>query len=237
MPADGTVIFDLGESGAETGGLGDTDPAAPPTAAPPVAAPEPVAEPAAGAEATPEPPVDLVPVGSRVSATLITGIVVSQGASVPVVLETSGAWCQDGSCPEITWIGRATLDASERVQVTLTQAVVDNSVRTVTGVVLNPDFTVGLTAEIRDESPSFAEDLVRSSLGGVSDYVEALTQQQKVTIVDGTVVAESEVPAVDNFILGRVTSLFDVPPSDEPTVRVAQVAASTPVVILYGVTN
>ena len=201
--------------------------------------PEAPAEPDPATETSAETPPEgqLFPVGTRVPASLVTGIIVARGGSVPVVAETSGAWCAAETCPTITWIGRATLDELDRVQVTLEQSLMGENLRTAEGVALAADAAVGLTAEIRDESPSLAEALLSSSLGGVSDYVTALTRQQKVTVIDGVALAETQVPEVDAFILGRVASLFSTPQDADtgPTIRVAEVAAGSPFVILYGV--
>ena len=221
--ADETVIYDIDQ--IETGSAAPDSLELPSS----LSADDPVTQAAA--------PPKLMSVGSRVAATLITGVTVTQGSSVPIVAETTSRWCSEETCPPITWIGQATLDASERVQVTLTQAVIDSSLQAVTGLALNPDFSVGLTAEIRYDSPSSAEQLVRAGLGGVSDYVEALNQQQKVSIVDGVAVAETQTPSVDNFILGRVTSLFDFQQGDAKSIRVAHIPANTPIVLLYGVDN
>lgn len=174
--------------------------------------------------------------GTRLPAELITGILVAEGSAAPVVAQTTGDWCTGENCPDITWIGRATLDELDRVQITLDQAIMGDELRSAQGLALAADFTPGLTAAIRDESPSIVEQLASSSLGGVSDYVSALTNQQKVTVVDGVALAETQVPEVDAFVAGRIADLFSTPQDVDqgPNIRVAEVPAMSEFVILYG---
>lgn len=175
--------------------------------------------------------------GSRLPARLVTGVIVAEGTTIPIVAETKGDWCAGGDCPKITWIGQAGLDATGRVQITFTEAVMEGSVKTVSSLALGEDEAPGLSASIRDESPSFVQTLLQTSVGGVADYVQALTQRQKVTIINGVAITERDVPNVDNFILGRVASLFSTPSQQEASVRIAEVAAETPLTVLYGVGN
>ena len=176
-----------------------------------------------------------LPPGSRIQAVLSTGIFVAEGAAVPVVAQSQGAWCTETPCPDITWIGQAQLDVTNRVQVTFVQAIMEGASYPVSGLALNPDSSPGLGANLRDETSLSAENLLRNGVAGVSDYVDALVNQQRVTYEGNRVVSENTVPEVDTFIAGRIASLFDSPVAEGPTVRIADVPAGTPLLILYGV--
>ncbi len=182
-----------------------------------------------------EPAPFTLPLGSRIQATLATGIFVAEGAAVPVVAHSRGDWCTEPPCPEITWIGQARLDATNRVQVNFTQALLDGSLQNVTALALNPDSSNGLRADLRDEASLSAENLLRNGAAGVSDYVDALVNQQTVTFTDRGIVTENTVPEADAFIAARIASLFDSPVARGPTLRIAEIPADTPLLVLYGV--
>jgi hypothetical protein len=199
---------------------------------------ESTAEASEGAEQTTEKDetlVDFLPAGSRLSARLTTGIAVTAGASTPVVATSDETWCTTPPCNEITWLGEATLDGSSRVQINFTQAVYKDNLQPVTALALGSGNTPGLTAAVKDTTPTLAQDILRSAVGGFSDYVNALQNQSTVTILDGVAVSETEAPPLDAFLLGRIGNLLALPQDNTPIVRVAEVAANTPIVVLFGV--
>lgn len=179
---------------------------------------------------------DILPPGSRIMAQLTTGIAVAQGASTPVVAMSGPEWCTTPPCPDITWLGEASLDASNRVQIRFTQGVYKDSVQTISALALGAGNTPGLTASVKDTAPSLAQDLLRSAASGVSDYLGVLSQQKKVTIIDGVAVAESEAPPLDLFLLGKMGGIFDLPQNSTPVVRIAEVPVNSEFVVLYGAT-
>ena len=176
-----------------------------------------------------------LPLGSRIQATLATGVFVAEGAAVPVVAHSRGDWCTEPPCPEITWIGQARLDATNRVQVNFTQALLGGTLQNVSALALNPDSSTGLRADLRDEASLSAENLLRNGVAGVSDYVDALVNQQTVTFTDRGIVTETTVPEADAFIAARIAALFDSPVAEGPTLRIAEIPAGTPLLVLYGV--
>ena len=173
--------------------------------------------------------------GDRVPATLATGIVITDNASVPVIAESKGDWCGAGSCPEITWVGEATLSASNRVEIDFNQAVISGEVRSMSGLALSSDTVPGLPAELRDMSPTAAQALLQSAVGGVSDYVNALANQKRLVFQGDNVIQEGQVPSIESFILGRVAGLLAPPETRAAEVRVASIPAGTPLAVLYGV--
>ena len=178
--------------------------------------------------------------GAQLPAQLMTGIIVTEGVSSPVVAETpaNGKWCDQEPCPAITWLGTARLERPGRVSLRFEQAVIDGEARAVRASAFGQDKLPGLAAAMSDASPTVVQDLLRAAAGGVSDYLEAVANQQKVTITEGNVVVEDlEVPSIDSFLLGRAAKLFDVPSDQTTIVRVAQVAPGTPLTIFVGTSD
>lgn len=173
--------------------------------------------------------------GDRVPATLATGVVITGDASVPVLAESMGDWCGADDCPEVTWIGEATLSANDRVEILFMQAVVGGELRSVSGVALDNGDIWGLPAELKDMSPSAAQALFQSAVGGVSDYLSALANQKRLVFQGDSVIQEGQVPNIESFILGRVAGFLAPPTTQTAEVRVASVSTGTPLTVLYGV--
>jgi hypothetical protein len=177
---------------------------------------------------------DFLSAGSRLSARLTTGIAVSAGASTPVVALSDENWCTTPPCNEITWIGTATLDGSSRIQINFTEAVYKDALQGVSALALGAGNTPGLNAAVKDTTPTLAQDLLRSAVGGFSDYVGALQSQNKVTIIDGVAITETKAPPLDTFLLGRIGNLLALPEDSTPLVRIAEVPVDTAFVVLFG---
>lgn len=111
--------------------------------------------------------------GTRIPATLATGIRVTERTSIPVVAETKGNWCRKDRCPAITWLGTARLSADDRIEVTFTEAVIGTEPRAVSAVALDGEDIVGLKAATQNAASDVARDLLQSAAGGVSDRVHA----------------------------------------------------------------
>lgn len=178
---------------------------------------------------------DILQPGARIGAVLETGIVVTQGAVVPAVAKSGSEWCTTPPCPEITWIGQAALDVSNRVQIVFTQAVFKDATQSITAMALGSGNVPGLSASIKDTAPTVAQDLLRSAAGGFADYIGALSQQKKVSYIDGVAIAETEAPPLDLFILGKMGSIFNLPQNTTPVVRIAEVSTGSQLVILFGI--
>jgi hypothetical protein len=178
---------------------------------------------------------DILQPGSRIGALLETGIVVTQGAVTPVVAKSGAEWCTTPPCPEITWIGQASLDGSNRIQITFSQAVFDDATQTISALALGAGNAPGLTASIKDTAPTVAQDLLRSAAGGFADYIGALSQQKTVAYVDGIAVTKTETPPLDLFILGKMGGIFDLPENTTPIVRIAEVPTGSQLIVLFGI--
>ncbi len=178
---------------------------------------------------------DILQPGARLGANLATGIIVTQGTVTPVVAKSGNDWCTTPPCPEITWIGQASLDGSNRIQIIFTQAVFDDATQTISAMALGAGNVPGLTASIKDTAPTVAQDLLRSAAGGFADYIGALSQQKTVAYVDGIAVTKTETPPLDLFILGKMGSIFDLPENTTPIVRIAEVPVQSPLIVLFGI--
>lgn len=162
--------------------------------------------------------------GARLEGRLAVRLVVPEGQEVPVALET-----EDGA----TFLGKAKLSPTRRVEVNLDQAVLAGKVFPVRAVVLGSDLAQGLPAQVREEAPSLVADLVRGSLRGLSDYVRARSQQTTVTTTpSGTVIQQGQVPPLELFLGAAAADLFSVPEGTRAVVRVAEVAQGTPLTVL-----
>lgn len=162
--------------------------------------------------------------GTRLSGRLAVKLVVPEGQEVPVALET-----EDGA----TFLGKAKLSPTRRVEVNLDQAVLAGKVFPVRAVVLGSDLAQGLPAQVREEAPSLVADLVRGSLRGLSDYVRARSQQTTVTTTpSGTVIQQGQTPPLELFLGAAAADLFSVPEGTRAVVRVAEVAQGTPLTVL-----
>jgi hypothetical protein len=152
-----------------------------------------------------------------------------------VVAKSGSEWCTTPPCPEITWIGQASLDASNRIQINFTQAVFDDATQSISAMALGAGNTPGLGASLKDTAPTVAQDLLRGAASGFTDYVDVLSQKKTVTVIDGVAVADTEAPPLDLFILGKMGSIFDIPQNTTPVVRVAEVPAGSQLIVLFGV--
>jgi hypothetical protein len=135
---------------------------------------------------------------------------------------------EDGS----TWIGQVSLDETRRLTGRLTHVIRGGREYSVTATLLDNNGTLGVTAQIREEAPSIAADLIRGSLRGVSDYVTAASQARQVTILPGGAVAQAaQTPPLGLFMAGSLADLFALRQGNKAMVRVAQAERGTEVVI------
>lgn len=162
--------------------------------------------------------------GSLLEGELVLGIVLVEGSSGPVVARDS----QGG-----LWLGRATLDRARRVQVVFDrwaqgEQIVPRAARAYS------QGLPGLPAQIRDETPALAADLLRGALAGVAQYARVAAQQTRWRREGGGVV-ETVLPDLGTVVAGAIAELFAVQPGEKALVRLAMVPAATPVQIMVGV--
>lgn len=169
--------------------------------------------------------------GQRVMATLETGVYVAQGSgTLPVYAST-----QDGTL----WRGIVSLDRTKRVMIIFDRAVLrDGTEVEVQAASYNLDGTPGLKAQYRDIAPTLANDLVRSAVSGVRDYVDAKLQATSTTTsTGGAVTVERQVPTIWESVAGSATSIFQLPTTQNTFVTVAQIPVGVQFALVYGPTK
>jgi hypothetical protein len=177
-------------------------------------------------------PADLLQAGTLIPATLTKDVVLTEGETRQVIADSDDTWCGEG-CPPLRWLGEVTLLESGRLEVVFKQVVIDNKVIEINGTAFGEDNAQGLPAHIADTTPTLLADLLRSSAGGVTDYVEAQTGQKRFTSDDDTTVTEETVPPLLDFILGRAANTLQMPDDETSVIRLAAVEKGTRLEVLY----
>ena len=189
-------------------------------------------------EAVSEPEVTdlsaLLTPGTPLQAELVTGVAAAAGVAMPVIARTTGNWCGQGSCSDITWIGEASYSGAERLKLTFTQAVVGDTAQSVTARAFGSDQLPGVQAGVRDVAPTAVQDLLRGAVGGVSDYLDAFNSRETVIISEGEITRQQAEPDFSTYLLGRGTELFSLPNDQTSIVRLAELAPGTPFTVIYG---
>ena len=201
---------------------------------PPPATPEPGRE----EEPQAEPEVTdlgaLLTPGTQLEAQLVTGVAATDGAATPVIAKTTGDWCGEASCSDITWIGEANYFGADRVELTFSQAVVGNTAQSVSARAFGGDQLPGVPAGVRDAAPTAVQDLLRGAFGGAADYLDAFNSRETVILREGEVVRQQAEPDLGTYLLGRGTELFSLPSDQTSILRLAEVAPGTPFTVIYG---
>jgi hypothetical protein len=174
--------------------------------------------------ATAGPPAAPYPLGTRLKGRLGVGVLIAEGTPGAVAVDA-----EDGS----TWVGEVTLDETRRLKGRLNRVIKDGREYATSATLLDAEGTLGVAANVREEAPSIAADLIRGSLRGVSDYVSAAAQAKSVTVLPGGGVAQSsQTPPLELFMAGSLANLFSLQQDKKAVVRVAQAEKGTEVVIL-----
>ncbi len=175
--------------------------------------------------------------GQQVPAVLATGVLTIEGVAAPVVAVSPEDWCGAPPCPTVYWIGSATIGPTKRLEVRFDRATLEGRDLPVQALALEPaDKVYGLVAEVREEAPTVASDLLRAALSGVAEWSRLVAgRKDVVTLPDGRTIETTPEPRVEDLIAGRVANLFGVAPTQKALIRVAKVPAGKPILILYGV--
>jgi hypothetical protein len=159
---------------------------------------------------------------------MLTGAYLVPGKQVPVAVEV-----QDD--PKAVLVGNARFDPTGRVWVELTTAVVGDKVYPVYAVALEAtELTQGLPAKVGDEAPTLLADLVRGSLGGISDFVKATLEATTVVpLPGGGQAVQKSVPGLEMFLLARAADLVAIPKDQSAILRTVKVDRDTPLFVLF----
>jgi len=159
---------------------------------------------------------------------MLTGVYLVPGKQVPVAVEV-----QDS--PKAVLVGSARFDPTGRVWVELTTAVVGDKVYPVYAIALEAaELTQGLPAQVGDEAPTLLADLVRGSLGGISDFVKATLEATTVVpLPGGGQAVQRSVPGLELFLLARAADLVAIPKDQSAILRTVKVDCDTPLFVLF----
>ncbi len=171
------------------------------------------------------PPHPWVP-GRRVSAHLVTGLVVlAGGPPVPVVAESTD--------PPGAWLGRAFLDPEGLVQMnfTLTSRAEPGTVH---GIALNPDRLIpGLFGKTTLRHPRAASAILSAALRATADYVQALARQEQATIGYGWAqLTVGQVAPAWTYFAGSLAQGLEPRGGAAIPVETTEIAPGIPLVIL-----
>ena len=175
---------------------------------------------------------DLLHPGTLLPATLQKDILLAEGETKQVIADSSGAWCEQNTCPRLRWVGTATLTASGRLDVQFTQAIADDEVFAVQGVAYGIDNAEGLPAHIADTTPTLLADLLRAGAGGVTDYAEARAEQGSVTIGESGTTIETGAAGLLESVLGRAAGTVQIPDDQTGVIRIAAAERGTKLEVL-----
>ncbi len=166
--------------------------------------------------------------GQILRGRMLTGAYLVPGRQVPVAVEVQGD-------SKAVLVGNARFDPTGRVWVELTTAVVGNKVYPVYAVALEAaELTQGLPAKVGDEAPTLLADLVRGSLGGISDFVKATLEATTVVpLPGGGQAVQRSVPGLELFLLARAADLVAIPKDQSAILRTVKVDRDTPLFVLF----
>lgn len=164
--------------------------------------------------------------GTLLKGRLLTGIYLVPGKRVPVAVELED---------KAVLVGQAGFDATGRVWIDLETAVRDKQVIPVRAIALEAsELTQGLKAIVGEEAPTLLADLVRGSLGGISDFVKATLEATSVVqLPGGGQAVQRSVPPLELFLLARAANLVALPQDQTAVIRTVKVDRDTPLFVLF----
>jgi hypothetical protein len=165
------------------------------------------------------------PPGTKRNATLLTGVLAVPGnQDFPVI-----AKLEDGGIV----FGKATLDATMRIQVRFLEVARDGSSSSVSAQALDLRGYPGLSGDVREEAPDVVNNLLRAAVGGVSSYVEALAKSGTTSFANGATSVSTQAPNLGWSILGNIANLFQVPNDQRALVKVVELKPDSPLTVLF----
>ncbi len=162
--------------------------------------------------------------GMIIPASLATGIILAEGeSSVPIVVRTETG---------ITFLGEARLNKARRMEIHLTEYVIDGKSYPINAQVFSPDGYPGVSVAVNDMAPDLFNDLLRGTANGVTNYVKGLIDSSRTTLVSGggAVTDRNQVP-LGSSIAGALADLFSLPQGNKAVIRVAQVQSGTSILV------
>lgn len=172
--------------------------------------------------------------GTQLEAEFVTGVAAADGATTPVIAKTTGNWCGESSCPDITWIGEASYPGVDRVDLAFSQAVVADTTQDVRASAFGDDQLPGVPAGIRDVAPTALQDVLQGAVGGAAEYLDALNTRETVVISGDEIIRQGAEPDLGTYLLGRGTDLFSLPSDQTSITRLAEISPGTTFTVIFG---
>jgi len=118
--------------------------------------------------------------------------------------------------------GGATLNVrTNRISAKIDRIYYKDVAYLVSGYVVDETGTLGIKADVREEAPNAAVNLLRGVFGGIKQYVDYYAKATTTTVIPGTgVVTSSAPPPLGLTILGTALGQFAAPPDQISVVRV-----------------
>lgn len=161
--------------------------------------------------------------GARVGAKLAVGVIAVQGQESPVIAQLEGGAIA---------FGKASLNASGRVQISLLEVVKDGVSSAVNGSVIGADGFPGVSVELHEDSPDVVGQLWQAGLQGVSSYAQSVIQGASTTFAGGATTVSGPQPNLGLSLLQGLAQTF-LTPTNQTTVKYARLEPQTPFEILF----
>jgi hypothetical protein len=161
--------------------------------------------------------------GARVGAKLVVGVIAVQGQESPVVAQLEGGAIA---------FGKASLNPSGRVQITLLEVVNDGVSSPVNASALGTDGFPGLGVELREDSPDVVGKLWQAGLQGVSSYAQNVIEGATTTIANGATSVTEPQANLGLSLLQSLAQAFLTPPN-QTTVKYVRLEPQTAFEILF----
>ncbi len=168
---------------------------------------------------------DTYPIGSQVQAKLRFGFLAVEGHDdIPVVAESA-----DGS----VWLGWASINKESRVEILFREVYIKGKSYLTGAQAYNLEKLPGLNGTTRYETPNLVADLLQAAVGGISSYVSDLTQRGTTTTSPNSVTTSRDSgPTLGQTVLGRTANLFDIGKDTRALIRLVEVPAETPFLVI-----
>ena len=128
--------------------------------------------------------------------------------------------------------GKASLNSSGRVQISLLEVVKDGVSSTVNASVLGSDGFPGVTVELREDSPDVVGKLWQAGLQGVSSYAQSVIEGATTTIANGATSVTGPLPNLGLSLIQSLAQAF-LTPQDQTTVKYARLEPQTAFEVLF----
>ena len=131
------------------------------------------------------------------------------------------------------WLGQASINKESRVEIHFRELYIKGKAYLCDAQAYNLDKLPGLIGTSRYEAPNLVADLLQAAVGGISSYVQDLTQRgSSTTTGTSTTNTRNDGPTLGQTVLSRVSSLFDIGKDTKAVIRLVEVPADTSFLVI-----